>query len=105
MMLEAQREKMHTESAKGKYKLRGQTVEWVFADAQGNRGHDRFHGRGLSRVRAETGLLPLAQNLLLLDKLQRNCETPEIHAAFKLHDLRVGYGLVIRHKLTPQLRL
>lgn len=80
-LLEAQREKMQTESAKAKYKLRGQTVEWVFGDAKGNRGHDRYHGRGLSRVRAETGLLTLAQNLMLLDKLQRNCKKPEIHAA------------------------
>jgi hypothetical protein len=33
---------------------------------------DRFHGRGLARARAETGLLTLAQNLLRLDNLQRD---------------------------------
>lgn len=80
-LLEAQREKMETEAAKAKYKLRGQTVELVFADTKGNRGHDRFHGRGLARVRAETGLLTLAQNLLRLDKLQRSSKTPEKQAA------------------------
>jgi hypothetical protein len=76
-LLEVQREKMQTEEAKMKYKLRGQTVELVFADDKGNRGHDRFHGRGLARVRAETGLLTLAQNLLRLDKLQRRSKNPK----------------------------
>ena len=76
-LLELQREKMQTEEAKMKYKLRGQTVELVFADDKGNRGHDRFHGRGLDRVRAETGLLTLAQNLLRLDKLQRRSQNPQ----------------------------
>ena len=79
-LLEAQRAKMKTEDAKAKYKLRGQTVELVFADDKGNRQHHRFHGRGLSRVRAETGLLTLAQNLLRLDKLQRNVANPEKQA-------------------------
>lgn len=76
-LLEAQREKMETESAKAQYKLRGQTVELVFADEKGNRGHDRFHGRGLSRARAETGLITLARNILRLDKLERFAANPE----------------------------
>lgn len=80
-LLEAQREKMDTEVAKAQYKLRGQTIELVFADAKGNRRHDRFHGRGLARVRTETGLLTLAQNLLRLDKLQRSSQNPEKLAA------------------------
>lgn len=80
-LLEAQREKMETEEAKSQYKLRGQTIELVFADAKGNRRHDRFHGRGLARVRTETGLMTLAQNLLRLDKLQRIFKKPEKHAA------------------------
>ena len=70
-LLEAQREKMSTEEAKAAYRLRSQTVELGFGDAKGNRRVDRFHGRGLKRARAETGLLILAQNLLRLDKLQR----------------------------------
>lgn len=80
-LLEAQREKMKTEEAKAKYKLRGQTVELIFADDKGNRGHHRFHGRGLSRARTETGLITLAQNLLRLDKRQRNTANPEKQAA------------------------
>ena len=70
-LLEAQREKMSAEEAKALYRLRSQTVELGFGDAKGNRRVDRFHGRGLERARGETGLLILAQNLLRLDKLQR----------------------------------
>lgn len=80
-LLEAQREKMQTESAKKLYARRGQSVELVFADDKGNRRHDRFHGRGLARVRAETGLLTLARNLFRLDKLQQSASNPEKTAA------------------------
>lgn len=73
-LLEAQREKMQTDSAKQLYALRGQSVELVFADDKGNRRHDRFHGRGLARVRAETGLITLARNLFRLDKLQQSAK-------------------------------
>jgi transposase len=71
-LLDAQREKMDLEEVKNRYQLRGQTVERGFADAKGNRQFHRYHGRGLSRARTETGLLVLAQNLLILDRLQRN---------------------------------
>ncbi len=74
--LEAQREKMQTEPAKRLYALRGQSIELVFADDKGNRRHDRFHGRGLERVRAETGLITLARNIFRLDKLQQNASNP-----------------------------
>jgi len=70
-LLDAQREKMNEESTKVRYQLRGQTVERGFADAKGNRRFERYHGRGLRRARAETGLLVLAQNLLILDRLER----------------------------------
>ncbi len=70
-LLEAQRLKMTQEEVKEQYGLRGQTVERGFGDAKGNRGVSRFHGRGLTRARTETGLLTLAQNLLRLDNLQR----------------------------------
>lgn len=71
-LLEAQRLKMEQDDAKERYRLRGQTVERGFGDAKGNRRVTCFHGRGLARARAETGLLALAQNLLRLDNLQRN---------------------------------
>lgn len=76
-LLEAQRAKMSEEETKSRYAFRGQTVERTFGDAKGNRRVDRFHGRGLPRARSETGLLILAQNLLRLDKLQRNAAKPE----------------------------
>ena len=75
-LLEAQRSKMSQDEMKSRYRLRGQTVERGFGDAKGNRGVHRFHGRGLARARAETGLLTLAQNLLRLDNLQRNTVNP-----------------------------
>lgn len=71
-LMEAQREKMSTDEAKARYRLRGQTVELGFGDAKGNRHVDRFHGRGLPRACCETGLLILAQTVLRLDNLQRN---------------------------------
>lgn len=75
-LLEAQRSKMSEDSAKERYRLRGQTVERGFGDAKGNRNVSRFHGRGLARARTETGLLTLAQNLLRLDNLQRSAINP-----------------------------
>lgn len=80
-LLEAQREKMQSDHAKQFYALRGQSVELVFADEKGKRRHDRFHGSGLTRVRAETGLLTLARNLFRFDKLQRNAANPTKTAA------------------------
>lgn len=71
-LLDAQRKKMEWPEIKERYKLRGQTVELGFADTKGNRRIERFHGRGLRRTRAETGLIVLAQNLLRLDRLQRH---------------------------------
>ena len=59
-----------------RYALRGQTVERSFGDAKGNRRLERFHGRGLTRTRTETGLLVLAQNLQLLDRIQRTAANP-----------------------------
>jgi transposase len=70
-LLEAQRLKMARPDIKARYALRSQTVERSFGDAKGNRRLTRFHGRGLTRARTETGLLVLSQNLQLLDRLQR----------------------------------
>jgi hypothetical protein len=76
-LLDAQRDKMAQPEVKERYKLRGQTVERGFGDAKGNRRFDRYHGRGLSRARTETGLLVLAQNVLRLDRLQRDALSPD----------------------------
>lgn len=79
-LLDAQRDKMERPEVKERYKLRGQTVELTFADVKGNRHFDRYHGRGLTRVRTETGLLVLSQNILRLDRLQRNAANPDKNA-------------------------
>lgn len=75
-LVDAQREKMSREDVQTRYALRGQTVELSFADAKTHRGLTRFHGRGLDRARTETGLLVLAQNLLKLDRLERESLNP-----------------------------
>lgn len=71
-LVDAQREKMADPEVQARYRLRGQTVELAYADSKGNRRLQRFHGRGLARVRAETGLMVVAQNLLRLDRLRKN---------------------------------
>ena len=71
-LLDAQRKKMADPKVQRRYRLRGQTVELAYADSKGNRQLHRFHGRGLARVRAETGLMVVAQNVMRLDRLERN---------------------------------
>ena len=80
-LIEAQQLKMECEKNKAAYRKRGQTIERPFADAKGHRGFGRLHGRGLSRARTEVGLLVLAQNLLTLNRLRKNAQTPEKQAA------------------------
>lgn len=70
-LLDAQRTKMAEPEVQSRYRLRGQTVELAFAESKGNRHWDRFHGRGLNRTRTETGILVVAQNLLRIDRMQR----------------------------------
>jgi transposase len=71
-LIDDHREKMATPEMQELYKLRGQTVELAFADAKGHRRMTQFHGRRHWRVKAETGLLVVAQNLMRLDALERN---------------------------------
>lgn len=76
-LLDAHRQKMATEEAQARYRLRGQTVELAYADSKGNRRLTRFHGRGPDRALTETGLMVVAQNLLKLDRLERNSLNPD----------------------------
>lgn len=76
-LLETQREKMATEEAQSRYRLRGQTVELKYADSKANRSLNRFHGRGPDRARTETGLMVTAQNLLRLDRLEQDLLNPD----------------------------
>lgn len=75
-LLDAQRQKMATEEAQSRYRVRGQTVERAYADIKGNRRLTRFHGRGPTRARTETGLMVVAQNLRRLDQLERDSLKP-----------------------------
>jgi hypothetical protein len=75
-LLDAQREKMSDPEVKARYTKRASTIELGFADAKEHRDLTRFHGRGIQRTRTETGLVVLTQNLLRLDRLQRDSVTP-----------------------------
>ena len=59
---------METASAKAVYRLRGQTIELVFADLKEHRGLRRFSGRGFAPARTELALEVLVHNLLVLHR-------------------------------------
>ena len=67
----AHRARMETAEAKAVYRLRGQTIEIVFADFKEHRGLRRFSGHGLTRVRTELALEVLVHNLLVLHRSSR----------------------------------
>ncbi len=64
----AHRAWMETAEAKAVYRLRGQTIEIVFADVKEHRGLRRFSGHGLVRVRTEFALEVLLHNLLVMQR-------------------------------------
>lgn len=77
-LIEAHRAWMETDDAKRVYRLRGQTIEIVFADVKEHRGLRRFSGHGLARVRTEFALEVLLHNLLVVHRLLKqrpNVET------------------------------
>jgi transposase len=80
-LLDAQRAKMKTEEGQAKRKRRGQVIERDFADAKEHRDLRKLHGRGLSRARAEVGLVVLAQTALMIHRLQENHANAEKHRA------------------------
>jgi hypothetical protein len=67
-LIEAHRAWMETAEAKAGYRLRGQTIEIVFADVKEHRGLRRFSGHGLARVRTEFALEVLLHNLLVVHR-------------------------------------
>ena len=67
-LIEAHRAWMATAEAKRVYRLRGQTIEIVFADVKEHRGLRRFSGHGLARVRTEFALEVLLHNLLVVQR-------------------------------------
>ena len=76
-LLDAQRDRMKEPETQTLYRRRSSTIERAFADARQHRNVERFHGRGLFRARAETGLLVLAQNILTLFRLRRKALNAE----------------------------
>ena len=68
-LIQAHRAWMATTEAKAVYRLRGQTIEIVFADVKEHRGLRRFSGHGLARVRTEFALEVLLHNLLVRHRL------------------------------------
>jgi Transposase DDE domain len=62
---------METAEAKRVYRLRGQTIEIVFADFKEHRGLRRLSSRGLVRVRTELALEVLVHNLLVVHRSSR----------------------------------
>jgi transposase len=72
---------METEEAKAVYRLRGQTIEIVFADLKEHRGLRRFSGRGLARIRTEVAFEVLLHNLLAWHRFsskQQNMKAKEV---------------------------
>lgn len=67
-LIVAHRAWMETAEAKAVYRLRGQTIEIVFADVKEHRGLRRFSGHGLDRVRTEFALEVLLHNLLAMQR-------------------------------------
>ena len=74
-ILDQQQIKMSSEEGKRSQRLRGQVIERRFGDGKKHRGQGVQNGRGLARVRAEVGLLVVAQNTLTLYNLTKPQES------------------------------
>lgn len=75
-LLDAQQAKMESELGKRSAGVRGQTVERAFGDGKLHRNQNEQNGRGITRVKAEVGLLVVAQNSLRLYNLRKRQEEP-----------------------------
>jgi hypothetical protein len=75
-LIEAHKAFMSTPEAKKAKRLRGSVIERCFGDAKEHRHLRRLHGRGLERVKAEVGLVVLAQTALTLERLRQKAATP-----------------------------
>lgn len=75
-LIEAHKAFMSTPEAKQAKRLRGSVIERCFGDAKQHRNLRRLHGRGLRRVKAEVGLVVLAQTALTLARLRNKAATP-----------------------------
>jgi transposase len=80
-LIEAHKRFMNTPEAKSARRLRGSVIERSIGDAKQHRNLRRLHGRGLKRVKAEVGLVVLAQTALTLTTLRRNAAKARENAA------------------------
>jgi hypothetical protein len=80
-LLEAHKAFMSTPEAKKTVRQRGSVIERCFGDAKAHRNLRRLHGRGLSRARAEVGLVVLVQTALTLARLRKNAANSQEDAA------------------------
>ena len=74
-VLDKQKEKMAGVEGCSSQRLRAQVIERRFADGKQHRNQDVQNGRGLTRVKAEVGLLVVAQNTLTLYNLEKRGAT------------------------------
>lgn len=74
-LLDAQQAKMEENVGKRSAGLRGQTVERAFGDGKLHRNQKEQNGRGITRVKAEVGLLVVAQNSLRLYNHKKSKQT------------------------------
>jgi len=80
-LIEGHKAFMSTPKAKEAKRLRGSLIERCFGDAKQHRNLRRLHGRGLERVKAEIGLVVLAQTALTLARLREETANPRENAA------------------------
>lgn len=70
-LLDDQAAKMDSEAGRASTRRRSIQIERRYGDSKKHRGGRDFHGCGLSRVTAETGLMVMAQNSLALYNLRK----------------------------------
>ena len=70
-LLDDQAAKMDSDRGRASVRRRSIQVERRYGDSKKHRGGRAFHGCGLSRVTAETGLMVMAQNSLALYNLRK----------------------------------
>jgi transposase len=80
-LIDAHKAFMSTPAAKEARRLRGSVIERPFGDAKQHRNLRRLHGRGLERVKAEIGLVVLAQIALTLARLRQKTANSRENAA------------------------
>jgi transposase len=77
-MLDEQVKRMKSPEGQASQKRRREMVERMHGDSKTHRDGEAFCGRGLTRAAAETGMMVVAQNCFLLQKLRKAAENKQI---------------------------